>query len=248
MTTAPKEKKTFQLFGMKWYYFAIFAAIVLITLYVPINIKGDDVGVKTNLPGAMLGCFSLMILLGAIFNEIGNRTPIVKDYLGGGAIVCIFAASIMVYFQLFPTSLVLATPHEGKATEISGSMYTFFASTGGFLDWYIAALICGSILGMNKKLLMKASARYLPAILGGVAVAFGLVALMGLIIGYGAKEALIFIGLPIMGGGMGAGAVPLSKIFDSGSTLSAAEALARMVPAVAIGNLFAIVTARVLCW
>ena len=41
MTTVPKEKKPFQLFGMKWYYFAIFAVIVLVTLYVPINIKGE---------------------------------------------------------------------------------------------------------------------------------------------------------------------------------------------------------------
>ncbi len=245
MEKQPK-KKQFQLFGMDWRYFTAFALIVLVTLYVPINITGDDVGVKTNLPGAMLGCFSLMILMGAVFNEIGNRTPIIKSYLGGGAIVCIFAASAMVYFKLFPTSLVLATPQEGAATKISGSMYTFFASTGGFLDWYIAALICGSILGMNKKLLMKASARYLPAILAGVACAFALVALFGMIIGYGAKEALVFIGLPIMGGGMGAGAVPLSKIFDSGSTLTATEALARMVPAVAIGNLFAIVMAGLL--
>jgi Na+/citrate or Na+/malate symporter len=184
--------------------------------------------------------------MGAVFNEIGNRTPIVKSYLGGGAIICIFAASAMVYFKLFPTSLVLATPNEGKATTISGSMYTFFASTGGFLDWYIAALICGSILGMNKKLLMKASARYLPAILGGVACAFGLVALFGLIIGYGAKEALVFIGLPIMGGGMGAGATPLSKIFETSSSMTAAEALSVMTPAVAIGNAISIVLAGVL--
>ena len=241
-----EPKKRFQLFGMDWRYFAVCAVIILVTLYVPINIKGDDVGVKTNLPVAMLGCFSIMILLGAVFNEIGNRTPIVKTYLGGGAIVCIFAASAMVYFKLFPSDLVTAIPNVGKATTIKGTMYDFFAKNGGFLDWYIAALICGSILGMNKKLLVKASARYLPAILGGVACAFGLVALFGLIIGYGAKEALVFIGLPIMGGGMGAGAVPLSKIFDAGSTLSATEALARMVPAVAIGNLFAIVMSGLL--
>ena len=118
-----KAKKPFQLFGMNWIYFVVFAVIVLVTLYVPINITGEDVGVKTNLPGAMLGCFSLMILLGAVFNEIGNRTPIVKSYLGGGAIVCIFAASAMVYFKLFPTSLVVATPNEGAATSISGNMY-----------------------------------------------------------------------------------------------------------------------------
>lgn len=242
----PTEKKNFQLFGMNWKYFAVFSVIVLITLYAPISITGEDIGVKTNLPAAMLGCFSMMILLGAIFNEIGNRTPIVNSYLGGGAIVCIFAASAMVYFKLFPSSLVMATPKEGAATVISGSMYNFFATNGGFLDWYIAALICGSISGMNKKLLVKASARYLPAILGGVAVAFGLVALVGSIIGYGAKQALIFIGLPIMGGGMGAGAVPLAKIFDAGSSMTAAEALAKMVPAVAIGNLFAIVLSGML--
>ena len=150
------EKKSFQLFGMNWKYFAVFSAIVLITLYAPISITGEDIGVKTNLPAAMLGCFSMMILLGAIFNEIGNRTPIVNSYLGGGAIVCIFAASAMVYFKLFPSSLVMATPKEGAATVISGSMYNFFATNGGFLDWYIAALICGSISGMNKKLLVKA--------------------------------------------------------------------------------------------
>ena len=42
--------------------------------------------------------------------------------------------------------------------------------SGGFLNFYIAALITGSILGMDTKLLIKAGLKYLPVIIGGVFV------------------------------------------------------------------------------
>ena len=64
-------------------------------------------------------------------------------------------------------------------------------------------------------MLIKASVRYLPVILGGVAVAMGLTGLVGVLMGYGMKEAILYVSLPIMGGGMGAGAVPLSQIFGT---------------------------------
>ena len=54
------------------------------------------------------------------------------------------------------------------------------------------------------------------------------------------------IALPIMGGGMGAGAVPLSKIFESSNTMTAAEAISVMTPAVAIGNAISIVFAGII--
>lgn len=123
---------------------------------------------------------------------------------------------------------------------------SFFKPTGAFLDFYIAALITGSILGMNRKLLMKAAARYFPAIFGGIAVAFGLALLGGAITGFGAVKALLLIALPIMGGGMGAGAVPLSKIFESTGTMTAEEAISIMNPAVAIGNATSIVLAGII--
>ena len=50
----------------------------------------------------------------------------------------------------------------------------------GFLNFYIAALITGSILGMDRKLLIKASIQYLPAIIGGV-----IVTVVGAVIGAG---------------------------------------------------------------
>jgi CCS family citrate carrier protein len=216
----PSQKSTYKIMGLSLPVFGILAVLVL---------AGTYLGV---LPKGMIGAFPLMLIVGAIFGEIGNRLPIVKDYLGGGPIIIIFGSAALVTYKIFPA--------------YSTTIMTNFMTGEGFLDFYIAALITGSILGMNRQLLIKAAVRYLPAILGGVIVSLGLVGIFGAILGYGAKEAILYIGIPIMGGGMGAGAVPLSKIFGSAMTKSPAEMLSIMVPAVALGNALSIIVAGLL--
>lgn len=218
MSEKTLQKKPYQLFSLPWYLFAIFAVVVLIATYMGV------------LPAGMAGCFAVMIVIGTIFNEIGDHTPIVKSYLGGGAIVIIFGSAALNYFKVLPEAVI---------TNIT----SFFKPTGAFLDFYIAALITGSILGMNRKLLVKAAARYFPAIFGGLILSFALCAVLGQVMGFGWVRALLLIALPIMGGGMGAGATPLSKIFESSGTMTADEALSVMTPAVAIGNAISIVIA-----
>ena len=232
-----EEKNTYKLFNLPWYYFAIFSVVVLFA---------TKIGV---LPAGMAGCFAFMIVFGTILNEIGNKTPFVKSYLGGGAIVVIFGMGILRYFNFFGLFDLFTTPNDEGVTytaTLMKNIETFFKPTGAFLDFYIAALICGSILGMNRKLLMKAAARYFPAIFGAIVVAFGLAMLGGVVTGFGAVRAMLLIALPIMGGGMGAGAVPLSKIFESTGTMTAEEAISVMNPAVAIGNAVSIVIAGLL--
>ncbi len=218
MSNNTLQKKPYQLFNLPWYLFAIFAVVVLIATYVGV------------LPAGMAGCFAVMIVIGTIFNEIGDHTPIVKSYLGGGAIVIIFGSAALNYFKVLPEDVI-------------ANITSFFKPTGAFLDFYIAALITGSILGMNRKLLVKAAARYFPAIFGGLALSFLLCAVLGQVMGFGWARALLLIALPIMGGGMGAGATPLSKIFETSGTMTADEALSVMTPAVAIGNAISIVIA-----
>lgn len=184
------------------------------------------------LPGGMVGALPIMIIMGAILNEIGDKLPIVRSYLGGGPIVIIFGSAALVAFNIIP--------------ESASDIMTSFMKGESFLSFYIAALITGSILGMDRKLLIKASARYLPVILGGVVVAFGLTGLVGGIMGYGVKEAILYVSLPILGGGMGAGAVPLSQIFGESMSVDPATILSRMVPALALGNAIAIVFAGLL--
>lgn len=213
-------KKSYKIMGLSVPVFAIISVVVLVGTYLKV------------LPEGMIGAIALMLVLGAVFSEIGNHLPIVRSYLGGGPIVVIFGSAALATYNIIPK----------EATDIMST----FMKGGGFLDFYIAALITGSILGMNRKLLIKAAIRYLPAILGGVIAALALVGIGGALMGYGAKEAIFYIGIPIMGGGMGAGAVPLSKIFGSSLAKDPAEMLSIMVPAVALGNALAIVAAGLL--
>ncbi|MCI8910089.1 MAG: 2-hydroxycarboxylate transporter family protein [Oscillibacter sp.] len=231
------EKNVYKLFNLPWYYFAIFSVVVLISTMIGV------------LPAGMAGCFAFMIVFGTIFQEIGDRLPIVRSYLGGGAIVIIFGMGFLRYMNFFGIFDLFTQPNADGVTytaTLMKNIETFFKPTGAFLDFYIAALITGSILGMNRKLLVKAAARYFPAIFGGIIVAFGLATLGGVVTGFGAAKALLLIALPIMGGGMGAGAVPLSKIFESTGTMTAEEAISIMNPAVAIGNATSIVLAGIL--
>lgn len=253
MSNQAKAKKPLTFFTLPWPIFLVITVVCLLATYLGV------------LPTGMAGCFLFMMVLGEILGWIGDHTPIIKDYLGGGAIVCIFGAGLLVYFGLLPAAtqvngatvynmklplgnldLVGSYVNEAGKTVDTGSIQKFFKTTGGFLDWYIAALITGSILGMNRKLLVKAAARYFPAIFGGLILAFGLCMGVAALMGYPVMNALLLIALPIMGGGMGAGATPLSKIFEASSSMSAAEALSVMTPAVAIGNAVSIVMAGIL--
>ena len=226
----------FKLFNMPWPMFCFISVIVLIATYFGV------------LPPGMTGCFIFMIVIGTFLDLIGNKTPIIRSFFGGGAIVVLFGIALLHYFHLLPEiikdadgNVIASYMQFGKEFDLVASVNTFFKPTGAFLDWYIAALITGSILGMNRKLLMKAAARYFPAIFGAIILSFGLCSAVAGIMGYGSIKALLLIALPIMGGGMGAGASPLSKIFDAAGTMSAQEALSIMTPAVAIGNAISIV-------
>lgn len=85
-----QNNSSYKLFNLPWPYFACFAAIVLAATYLGV------------LPKGMAGCFAFMIVAGTILNEIGERTPFVRSYLGGGAIVVIFGSALLNYYNLLP--------------------------------------------------------------------------------------------------------------------------------------------------
>ena len=213
-----------RILGVSWPLFFVLAAIMCVAVYLEV------------LPIGLIGAFLLMLVVGEFLNFAGNRIPIINTYFGGGAVVAIFGGAALVYFKLLP--------------ETTKNLIDTFMKTGegkmGFLDFYISALITGSILGMNRKLLIKAAVRYLPAILGGVVASLALVSIGGMFCGYTPGEAMAYIGIPIMGGGMGAGAVPISEIFSSALNVDTEEIMSKLVPAVALGNALAIVAGGLL--
>lgn len=184
------------------------------------------------LPNGMIGALAVMMIFGALFQIVGNNTPIVRTYLGGGAIVCIFASAFLVYFNIMPEAVI-----ENVNT---------FMSSNGFLNFYIAALITGSILGMNRKLLINASVRFLPVALCAMTFAILAVGIVGMLVGHGFVESIMYIAIPMMGGGMGAGVVPLSNMYAQATGGDAAQLISVMIPASTLGNVMAIVGAGLL--
>jgi CCS family citrate carrier protein len=184
------------------------------------------------LPSGMIGALLVMMVFGGLFNIIGNNLPIVKTFLGGGAIVCIFASAALVYAGLIPKDVVESIDQ--------------FMNKTGFLNFYIAALITGSILGMDRTLLLKAAVRFLPVALCAMTVAILSVGAVGALVGYGFVDAIMYVAIPMMGGGMGAGVVPLSGMYAEALQTDKAAIISRMIPASTLGNVMAIVGAGLL--
>lgn len=114
------------------------------------------------------------------------------------------------------------------------------------LSVFIIALIMGSILSLDRKVLLRSFAGYIPAILGGLfgAALFGVAA--GFIFGVQPIDMIIKYVLPIMGGGNGAGAVPLSQIYEQISGEPAANYYSFAIIILTIANLFCILAGALL--
>lgn len=219
------EKKGFlknrvAIFNIPILWFGMITILALVAMY------------TNNLPKGLIGGLLILMVLGELFGWLGDHAPIIKSYLGGGSILAIFGAAFMVYTGIMPTQTI--------------DLITEFMQDGGFLNFYIAALITGSILGMDSKVLKQAGARYALPILAAVAGSVLLAGFVGLIIGYGFKEAVLIIAMPIMGGGMGAGAVPMAQVYSEVLGNNASYYMSILVPALALGNVFAIILAGLL--
>ena len=180
-------------------------------------------------PGGFLGGFLICTMFGLLLGKVGDNLPIVKDYFGGGPFVTIFVAAALVYFNVFPE----------KVVDSIGS----FIKSMDYIGLAVGALICGSILTMDREVLIKAGSRYILPVLAGIIFAFGITGIVGQILGFGWREAIMFISLPIMGGGTSAGAVPTAQMYGTVLSKDNTFYLSLLMPAVALGNALAIVFA-----
>lgn len=177
----------------------------------------------------MLAIITIMFAIGFLLYEIGERLPIWKDYIGGGAVMAFFGAAALNYFGILP---------EQYAEGI-----TFFYDDFGFQTLFISLLIVSAVLTVNRKQLLAAFKGYIPAILGGILMAavFGVIG--ALICGINLFEVVNIYVLPIMGGGNGAGAIPLSEMWESTTGQSKESYYSMAFAILNIANNFAILGA-----
>jgi Na+/citrate or Na+/malate symporter len=186
------------------------------------------------LPAGIIGVACLLLPLALVLEPLGERMPILKDYLGGAPLLLIFLGAGLVHFKILPDEVVQSF---GSFMKESGS---------NFLDFFICSLITGAILGIHSKMLLKAGLRYAAPVLGGVILSCTFVALAGMLAGRNWMELVLNIGFPILGGGMGGGAVPMAKVVNGVTGQDMKQILSVFVPAVVLGNVFSIIAAALL--
>ncbi len=183
------------------------------------------------LPKNMIGGFAVIMTLGFLLAHIGHTIPVFKD-IGGPAILCLMVPSILVYFHLFNDN-TMKTVH-------------LLMKEANFLYFVIACLVVGSILGMNRKILIQGMVRmFVPLVIGtATAVVTGL--LVGKLCGYSLYHTFFFIIVPIIGGGIGEGILPLSLAYSALLGQAPDVYVAQLAPAAVVGNIFAIFCAGLL--
>lgn len=179
-------------------------------------------------PSEMAMAMGVMAVFAFTLGELGNRLPVIRD-IGAGAVLVTFIPSYLNYHHVIPEPMV----------KVVGD---FFKSTN-VLSLFIAAVIVGSILSMDRRVLVRGFIKiFVPIAFGsvmGAVVGVG----VGAMVGLNPFDVLFYIVVPIMGGGVGEGAIPLTIGYSSILGVPQGELLARVLPAILVGNLTAILAA-----
>lgn len=215
-----KKLNSIQFYGMPLPIYAFFAIIVLACAYFNI------------IPNQMIGAVAVLFAFGILIGEIGERLPIWNKFLGGGAMLCFLAAGLLKYFNLLPECV----------TNVSDGWINGYS----FLNVFITFLVVGSLLGIDRDVLIKSGSLYIPTLLCSLlgACVFGVVA--GLIFGNDPLYLITSYVLPIMGGGAGAGAVPMAQVYSDATGQDSAGYLSFCMAILALGNIVAILMAVVM--
>lgn len=216
--------------GIPNYIFFAMFVITTVLLYLP-----DEDGVAGGyIRNTFIVTLGVLAVFGIFFGEIGNRIPIWKTYVGGGTILVFFMASIFNTYGLIPET-------------VAANVDVFYNDNPiRFLEIFIPALIVGSILTVNRKTLLRSVGGYIPLILIGVAGAMLAGIGVGLIFGISPSEIAMKYVLPIMGGGTGAGALPMSEMWETATGEDPQEWLSFALSILTIANIFAIFTGAML--
>jgi malate:Na+ symporter len=182
-------------------------------------------------PSDILMSIVLLSVGGFTCAEIGKRLPVIRN-IGAAAIFATFIPSALAYYHLLPATVLASV--------------TEFTKVSNFLYLFIAAIIVGSILGMDRQVLVAGFLKiFVPLALGTVVAALVGTA-VGTLLGLGAWHTFFFVVVPIMAGGVGEGAIPLSIGYSTILHQPQGDLFAQVLPPVMLGSLTAILLAGTL--
>ena len=199
-------------------WFLLFAAIILMA------------AVTESLPVDMLGGFGVILTLGWALGKIGDTIPGLNKF-GGSTILSMLVPAVLVFYGLLPDNAIESV--------------TMLMSDANFLDLYVFALVTGSILGMNRQVLVQGFARMVIPMSVGLVLAMLIPAAIGQLVGIGFQETLFNIVTPAMAGGIGGGVLPLAQGYSEVQNIDYGAMVAILAPASILSNFFSIGVAAI---
>ena len=183
------------------------------------------------IPDNMAGGFAICLIFGIGLNWIGNQVPVLNRY-GLGTILVLLVPAILVYSGVFPDS-------------VKAIVKNFFSGYD-FSSFFVPGILVGSILGMERKTLLKAGWRFFIPMFSTIILVTILGGVVGGALGQGFKDTMLYIAGPILGSGVTASAVPLSEIYAGYSGGDPSEYITILSASVILANIMIILLASLL--
>jgi len=199
---------------------------VILAVTVAVFTKSGEIPTEINM------VLAILVLFGFSCAEIGKRIPFISK-IGAPAIFATFIPSYLAFHHVIPANLV----------KVIADFYT----NTQFIYLFIAVIIVGSIFSMDRKVLIAGFIKiFIPVAVGSI-VGMIVGTAVGAALGLGVFHTFFFIVVPIMAGGVGEGAIPLSLGYSEilqGTTRG--EVFAQVLPPIMLGNLCAIMLSGML--
>ncbi|NVJ64167.1 MAG: 2-hydroxycarboxylate transporter family protein [Flavobacteriaceae bacterium] len=174
----------------------------------------------------IVGAFAFMWSLGFIFFAIGEKLPIWREYIGGGMIMAFIGSALLL--------------HYGVISQEDAAFLTGSVLDNRFLFLLLVGIIAASILSVPPKIMLKSLFAYIPIILAGVLGAAVLGMIAGLVVGVSPGRIITHYVLPIMGGGNGAGAIPMAEIYSDSTGDDGGKYYSFAISVLTLANIIAI--------
>lgn len=211
--------KKVKIIGIPLWLYLILGVLLMTTIY------------TGSLPNEFIGAFAVCIYWGSLFMYLGSNIPILNSYMGGQILLPLVACSLMSMAGIFP---------EDTVKTVKSLM------SGGFQNLYIAALITGSILSMDRRTLLKSVAKYMPCILVSQICAIISIVAATFLVRKDLFEGLFMVGLPCMAGGSGSAMTTLPTMYSSILGLDFDQLSSSLMAVLMVANILAIIFAAIM--
>jgi malate:Na+ symporter len=216
-TPTPAQKRV-SILGIPWPWYLLLVAVSLVAVF------------TETLPDNVLAALTVTMLIGCGLFFAGERTRGLSA-VGGGPLLCIFVPALSAHFGFLPASFL----------EIVKNWFTGY----GFVEVLVAAIITGSILGMDRRFLIKAGGRFVIVMLAAIIIVVAVVGGVASLTGFGFKDSVLNIALPVMAGGISGGAIPLSQMYADTMGGDPQQYMSVLVPPIVFANLLCIFIAAI---